>query len=85
MTRADICASDDHDAIDRLQAVLGELGFVADDTWHDSPIGTGLTRYRYGADELTVFKDAWVVDVAGPVELVNRVLAAMTGTAPEGE
>lgn len=73
MTRIDVCASDDHDAIARLQAVLGELGWVADDTWHDSPLGVGLTRFRRGADELTVFRDAWLVDVAGSDAAVNEV------------
>ena len=77
MTRAEICASDDFEAIDRLQAVLAELGVVADDTWHDTPVGTGLTRYRRGDDELTVFRDAWIVDVAGPDDLVRRVLERM--------
>jgi hypothetical protein len=77
MTRAEICASDDFEAIDRLQAVLAELGVVADDTWHDTPVGTGLTRYRRGDDELTVFRDAWIVDVAGPDDLVRQVLERM--------
>jgi hypothetical protein len=74
MTRAEICSSDDFDSIDRLQAVLADLGVVADDTWHDTPIGTGLTRYRRGGDEVTVFRDAWIVDVVGPDELVRQVV-----------
>ena len=77
MTRIDLCASDDFDAIARLQAALVAVGVVADDTWHDSPLGTGLTRFRKGDAELTVFKDAWVVDLAGPESLVNEVLRAM--------
>ena len=77
MTSIDICASDDFDAIARLQAALVAVGVVADDTWHDSPLGTGLTRFRKGDAELTVFKDAWVVDLAGPEALVNEVLRAM--------
>jgi hypothetical protein len=77
MTRTDICASDDHETIARLQAIIAELGGVADDNWHDSPIGTGLTRFRFGDRELTVFKDAWVVDVAGPEALVNDIVAAL--------
>ena len=76
MERADICAGDDYDGIERLQAVLGELGWVADDTWHDSPLGVGLTRFRRGDDELTVFRDAWVVDVAGPADAVRDILSA---------
>lgn len=82
MLRIDICAAEDHETQARLQAVLRELGVVADDTWHDEPgFGTGLTRYRLGSQELTVFKDAWVLDLAGPDELVNRVLAALTGSS----
>lgn len=77
MTRADVCASDDAEGVARLQAVLAELGVVADDTWHDSPLGVGLHRYRCGTDELTVFVDAWMVDIAGPDVLVKRVLAAL--------
>jgi len=79
MTRAEICSSDDYDGMDRLQAVLAELGVVADDTWHDTPIGTGLTRFRHGGDELTVYRDAWIVDLAGPEPLVRRVLARLQG------
>jgi hypothetical protein len=79
MTRADICASDDYDSIARLQAVIAELGGVADDNWHDSPIGTGLTRFRFGPEELTVFADAWSLDIAGPDRLVNDILAAFAG------
>lgn len=80
MTRTDICASDDFDAIARLQAALAAVGVVADDTWHDSPLGTGLTRFRKGDAELTVYKDAWMVDLVGPESLVNEVLRAMQST-----
>ena len=79
MTRADLCAADDHEAIDRVQAALGELGYVADDTWHDSPLGIGLTRLRRGDKELTIFRDAWLVDVAGDERLVNELLRALQG------
>jgi hypothetical protein len=75
--RVDICTSDDFDTISRLQAALVAVGVVADDTWHDSPLGTGLTRFRKGDAELTVYKDAWIVDLAGPESLVNEVLRAM--------
>lgn len=77
MIRVDVCASDDFDAIARLQAALVAVGVLADDTWHDTPLGTGLTRFRKGNAELTVFRDAWVVDLAGPEGLVNEVLRAM--------
>jgi hypothetical protein len=77
---SELPCSADHDTQARLQTVLSELGIVADDTWHDEPgFGTGVTRYRFGDQELTVFKDVWIVDLAGPDELVNRVLEAMCG------
>jgi hypothetical protein len=79
VTRIDVCASDDFDTIARLQAVLGELGWVADDTWHDSPLGVGLTRFRRGADELTVYRDAWVVDLAASEAAVNQVAERLSG------
>jgi hypothetical protein len=79
VTRVDICSSDDEAAIGRFEAVLAELGGVADDNWHDSPLGVGLQRYRFGAELVTVFQDAWVVDVAGPEALVQQILAAFAG------
>ena len=79
MLRVDICASHDHETQMQLQSVLQSLGIVADDTWHDSPLGVGLQRFRHDEQELTIFKDAWIVDLAGPDKLVNRVLAAMSG------
>ena len=79
VARTDVCASEDFETIDRLQAVLGELGWVADDTWHDSPLGLGLTRFRRGDDELTVFRDAWGVDLAGPEAAVNDVTERLSG------
>ena len=79
MRNVEICRADDHESIDRLQAVLGELGYVADDSWHDSPLGVGLTRFRRGEVELTVFRDAWIVDVAGDDGSVNALLATLQG------
>ena len=79
MTRIDVCASDDFEGIDRLQTVLAELGWVADDTWHDTPLGVGLTRFRRGEDEITVYRDAWMVDLAGPEAAVNRVVERLSG------
>jgi hypothetical protein len=79
MVRADVCSADDFDTQARLVEALRDLGFVADDTWHDElNLGVGVTRYRLGEQQLTVFKDAWLVDVAGPQELVEQVLAALT-------
>ena len=78
MTRADICGADDDDGIDRLQAALRDRGFLGNTDNHDSALGVGLSRFHRGDSELTVFIDAWVVDVAGPDELVREVLEALS-------
>ncbi|MDB5308767.1 MAG: hypothetical protein JWO38_2969 [Gemmataceae bacterium] len=77
MKRADICASDDHDTIDQLLAALQTLGGQLDG--EDHALGVGLHRFRFPDGELSVFIDAWSVDVAGPAELVDRVLAILAG------
>ena len=78
MLRVDLCHSDDHDTIERLEDVIAELGGRADD--RDAiGIGPGLNRFRLGADEVTVFQDAWGVDLAGPESLVRQILSRMAG------
>ena len=78
MTRVDLCASDDHDTKDLLLTVIHEVGGTSEaEDWHEAGLGVGLHRFRVGADELTVFVDAWGVDLAGPEPLVRRVLVAM--------
>jgi hypothetical protein len=79
VTHADICGADDDDGIDRLQSVLRELGFLGNTDNFDSSLGVGLSEFRRGADELTVFIDAWVVDIAGPEAAVREVVAALSG------
>lgn len=78
MTRIDICSAMDEETIARLQTALGALGFVADDNWHDSSIGIGLSRYRCDADEVSVFIDAWSVDLAGPELAVQRIVSLLS-------
>jgi hypothetical protein len=75
MKRADICSSDDFEAISLLTAAIRELGGQGEG--EGRAIGVGLHRYRFPEGELTVFVDAWSVDVAGPEAVVDRVLAAM--------
>ena len=70
--RADICASDDYDTRDRLLAALGELGGTHDGD--SDALGVGLHRYRFPGGELSVFIDAWSVDLDGPDALVRQVL-----------
>jgi hypothetical protein len=73
--RADICSSDDHDTTNRLMVVLGELGAVREGDWE--ALGVGLHRFRVLGGELTLFVDAWCVDLEGPEEIVRRVLAEL--------
>ena len=77
IARADICSSEDFATIDRLRDVIAELGGVGNTDHYDLPLGVGLTRVRFGDDELTVFMDAWQLDIAGPEKLVSRVLAKL--------
>ena len=79
LIRIDLCHSGDEDTKARLLEVIAELGGRADGDCHQSPIGVGLQTFHLGADELTVYADAWGVDVAGPEPVVRRVLAAMAG------
>jgi hypothetical protein len=75
MIREDVCRADDYDTQERLIGVLRSMAFVADDTWHDEPsFGLGVSRYQKEGIELTVFRDAWMVDIAGAAEIVNEVL-----------
>lgn len=73
--RADLCASDDYETLDRLLAVVRDLGGRAEGDFE--ALSTGLSRFTFPDGELTVFVDAWTADVVGPDELVRRVLAAM--------
>jgi len=76
MKRAVICASDDYDGLSRLLAAIHAVGGAADG--EPDALGVGLHRFRTPAGELSVFVDAWTADVAGPDELVDRVLAALS-------
>jgi hypothetical protein len=77
MKRADICASDDHDSIARLLAAIQAVGGELDGEY--DALGVGLHRFRTPGGDLSVFADAWLVDVGGPEELVDRVLAILSG------
>ena len=70
--RADVCASDDYATRDRLLASIRELGGAPDGD--SDALGVGLHRFRFPGGELSVFVDAWLVDIAGPDALVQQVL-----------
>lgn len=79
--RADICAREDFEAQTALLEALGTVGATpVDDVALDVPLPTGLLRFRTGDSALTIFGDAWGIDLEGPDDLVRRVLAAMAET-----
>ncbi len=79
MERVDICTTDDFATRHRLAEALGELGYLGNTDYADLDLGPGLSRYHRGDDEVTVFIDAWSVDVAGPSDRVRDLLARMAG------
>jgi hypothetical protein len=75
--RVDLCPADDEDTAERVLAVFRSLGIVADDTWYDGPLGIGLTRFRRGPEELSLYRDTYGVDLYGPAGTVREILAAL--------
>jgi hypothetical protein len=65
-----IAAADDPDAHDRLLATLAELGA----RFEDGDLGVGLSRFEIAGQSVTVYRDAWHVDLEGPEELVTRIV-----------
>ena len=80
--RADICASDDYETREQLLRALAEVGATSEADW-ESSLGVGLHQFRVGFEALTVFVDAWLVDLEGPDELVRRVVELIS-TADRG-
>jgi hypothetical protein len=79
--RADICAREDLESQSALLEALGTIGASSeDDVALEVPLPTGLLRFRAGDSVLTLFGDAWGIDLEGPDDLVRRTLAAMTTT-----
>lgn len=70
--RADICDSDDELAVDRFKRTLSRL--EAKPLGKQWAIGVDVLDLQIGDQTLTVFSDAWFVDVEGPDQLVQRVL-----------
>jgi hypothetical protein len=73
--RAEIRQPQDAPTVARFRAVLASLG--AKPVGHEWAVGVDHWRYRVGGDMLSVFSDAWSVDIEGPPELVQRIVAAL--------
>jgi hypothetical protein len=78
--RIDICAIEDEVSQITLLESLTSIGaFSEDDSPLDVPFTTGVHRFRVGFETLTIFVDAWLVDLEGPDELVQQVLQLISG------
>ncbi|HOF89326.1 MAG TPA: hypothetical protein PLZ36_14670 [Armatimonadota bacterium] len=73
---ADICDPDDMDTLQRFHRTLQRLGARREES-HESATGVIVTRFRVADQHLTVFQDAWSVDIAGAEALVHQVIAEM--------
>ena len=78
MTRVVLADAADEGARAALETVLGRLGYVGNTDDFDVGIGVGLSRFRRGEVELTVYRDAFELDLAGPEGAVEEVVAALT-------
>ena len=74
--RVDVCEREDADTIDALFAALAAVGArPADPDFDGTAVGGGLHRFLgAGGEPLTVYVDAWGVDLEGPDALVERVM-----------
>jgi len=80
--RVDICARDDYATQGTLLEALARAGAFPDEDFDlEVPLPSGFLQFRAGTEFLTVFADAWVVNLEGPDTLVERVLAELRGTA----
>jgi hypothetical protein len=72
---AHICEFDDQESFQRLRDFLHILG--AECVSKDWAIGVDVHRFRVDGEEITIYSDAWSVDVEGPEELVLRIVTAV--------
>ena len=72
--RADICDPEDAQGVELFSSALKQIGAVLSST-HESSLGVDLRHDGVGDDELLVFVDSWSIDVEGPENVVNRLLA----------
>ena len=76
--RVDVCSSDDYDTIDRLLRAISSIGGRLEGDGGE--IGLGLHRFQVPEGEITVFVDAFLVDLAGSDKLVRRIMDALSDT-----
>jgi hypothetical protein len=75
--RADICDANDALSVAKFKTVLRELGAELVEQ-HQSALGVDLWQFRCADGNLTVFSDAWFIDIEGPPALVRQITTAMS-------
>lgn len=75
--RIDIGPSDDHHRLDQLLTALAAVGA----TGEPFEIGVGLNEFFVGNQRLTIYRDAWTVDLDGPDAIIHEVIAGMESEA----
>lgn len=73
--RADICDAEDKEALMRFGNVLKSIGAVT--IRQDWAMGVDMYELRVGDSHLTVFSDAWYIDMEGPPDIVKQIVNAM--------
>jgi hypothetical protein len=77
---ADICDPDDEAAVERFRATLKSLGATLKKK--DWAIGVDTCDLQIGAQSITVFSDAWSIDIKGPDDLVQRIVNEFKRSQP---
>jgi hypothetical protein len=79
--RADICEPTDTAALACFKRALQVLGaeLVGD---YGSSFDVQLLEVRIGDEFLQVFADSWSVDIEGPPQLVERIVAEIKNQSP---
>jgi hypothetical protein len=75
--RADICDSDDEKSVERFKSALSRL--EAKPIGKQWAVGVDVFELQIGDATLTVFSDAWSIDIEGPDHLVTKVLNVFNG------
>lgn len=72
--RADICEPDDKDAVERFKVALKRIGAVLTSS-HKLPAFGDMWYFSVGNEEVIVFADTCSIDIEGPEDVVNRLVA----------
>jgi hypothetical protein len=79
MPLVDLGPADDDNLRERLLTVLIDLGFSHED--QDAiEIGLGATMFQRRGEAVSVYRDAWRIDLHGSEDVVQVILAHLSST-----